>query len=96
MSAAAAVTDDLVGEIQGVFTSGLDDEIRNIMWGHLMVVLAAPDFSDIERRYARQLSSVLDAIDLGGDVSREIKGLTWGALAWAKILLEEMARAQSK
>jgi hypothetical protein len=79
-------------KVEKIFDDDLNDEIRSVLWEHLQRILAAPDFTDVERGYARQLAGIFDAIDLGGDVSREANKLTYGALAWATILLEEVAR----
>jgi hypothetical protein len=83
MSTAAAV--------ERIFDDGLNPEIRGVLWERLQhISTTAPGFSDVERGYARQLAGVFDAVDLGGDVSREVKKLTNGALGWATILLEEL------
>ena len=76
---------------EGTFWDELGPEARGEAWLLLQDVIAAPGrYTDLERSYARQVSTVLDAIDLGGDVRGAVCGLTYGAAAWTVQKLEEM------
>jgi hypothetical protein len=66
-----------------------DHEMRNAVWERMRPAVDSPILTEVERGYARQVVDVLDAVDLGGDVRGAIGQMTFGALRWMALALEE-------